>query len=105
MLEQIVNRFPGISCAYVDVTGKVTTEYYGVSDKEKNIILDDNTIFPACSMSKFVTAICLMKLHEEKVIDINAPVNAYLNNGNYSQWMGMKAMRLSEHLCVILQES
>ena len=78
MLKQIVNRFPGISCAYVDATGKVTTEYYGVSDKEKNIILDDNTIFPACSMSKFVTAICLMKLQEEKVINIDAPVNDYL---------------------------
>ena len=81
MLKQIVNRFPGISCAYVDATGKVTTEYYGVSDKEKNIILDDNTIFPACSMSKFVTAICLMKLQEEKVIDIDAPVNDY-----FQQW-------------------
>ena len=78
MLEQIVNRFPGISCAYVDATGKVTTECYGVSDKEKNIILDDNTIFPACSMSKFVTAICLMKLQEEKVIAIDAPINDYL---------------------------
>ena len=62
----------------MDATGKVTTEYYGVSDKEKNIILDDNTIFPACSMSKFVTAICLMKLQEEKVIAIDAPINDYL---------------------------
>lgn len=78
MLEQIVNRFPGVSCAYMNATGKVTTEYYGVSDKEKHIVLDDNTIFPACSMSKFVTAICLMKLHEENVIDIDAPVNLYL---------------------------
>lgn len=78
MQEQIINRFPGISCAYVDAAGKVTTEYYGVSDKEKNILVDDNTIFPACSMSKFVTAICLMRLHEEKVIDIDSPVNDYL---------------------------
>ena len=78
MQEQIINRFPGISCAYMDAAGKVTTEYYGVSDKEKNILVDDNTIFPACSMSKFVTAICLMRLHEEKVIDIDSPVNDYL---------------------------
>lgn len=78
MLEQMVNRFPGMSCAYVDATGAVITECYGVSDKEKNIIVDEHTIFPACSMSKFVTAICLMKLHEENVIDIDAPVNAYL---------------------------
>ncbi len=77
MLEQIINRFPGISCAYMDATGKVTTEYYGVSDIERNILVDENTIFPACSMSKFITTICLMKLHEENTIDIDAPVNDY----------------------------
>ena len=37
MTEQIVNRFPGVSCAYVGATGKMITEYDGVSDKEQNI--------------------------------------------------------------------
>ena len=78
MQEQIMKRFPGISCAYVDVSGNVQTEYYGVSDKEQNILVDEHTIFPVCSMSKFITAICLMRLHEENVIDIDAPVNDYL---------------------------
>ena len=45
MLEQIMKHFPGVSCACMDETGKVTTEYYGVSDKEKNILVDENTIF------------------------------------------------------------
>ena len=78
MIEQMMNRFPGVSCAYMDAMGNVTTEYYGVSDKERDILVDENTIFPACSMSKFVTAICLMKLQEENMIDIDAPVNDYL---------------------------
>ena len=78
MLEQILERFPGISCAYVDAAGKVTTEYYGVSETEKNVAVDGDTIFPAYSMSKFVTAICLMKLHEKNVIDIDKPINIYL---------------------------
>ena len=69
MLKQMLDRFPGIGCAYMDGAGKVTTEYYGV---------DENTVFPAASMSKFVTALCLMKLHEDRVIDIDAPVNAWL---------------------------
>ena len=76
MLEQILERFPGISCAYIDAAGKVTTEYYGVSEIEKNMAVDGDTIFPAYSMTKFVTAICLMRLHEENVIDIDAPVNS-----------------------------
>ena len=54
MIKQMLDRFPGIGCAYVDGAGKVNTEYYGA---------DENAIFPAASMSKFVTALCLMKLH------------------------------------------
>ena len=79
MEQQIIDRFPGISCAYRDASGKETTKYYGVADKENNILVDDNTIFPACSISKFVTAICVMKLHEQKMLDIDAPVNDYLH--------------------------
>ena len=78
MIQQIQNRFPGISCAHTDASGTVTTEYYGVSDREKNTPVDADTIFPACSISKFVTAICLMRLHEENFIDVDFPVNRYL---------------------------
>ena len=69
MLKQMLDRFSGIGCAYMDGAGNVNTEYYGT---------DENVIFPAASMSKFVTALCLMKLHEDRVIDIDAPVNAWL---------------------------
>ncbi len=78
MKQQMISRFPGISCAWVDATGKETTECYGVSDRERHIPVDSDTIFPACSMSKFVTAVCLMRLHEQKAIHIDAPVNDYL---------------------------
>ena len=78
MLHEMKNCFPGISCAWLDAAGNVRTQCYGVSDREAQIAVDENTIFPACSMSKFVTAICLMKLHEENVIDIDMPVNRYL---------------------------
>lgn len=91
MLEQIVNRFPGVSCAYVNAMGEVTTEYYGVSDKEKNIMASDDTIFPACSMSKFITAICLMKLHEEKKIDIDDPVNLCLQKWKLLEMNGKES--------------
>ena len=79
MLHKILGCFPGISCAYMDATGKVTTECYGFADKESNIVVDDNTIFPAYSISKFITAICVMKLQEQNVLTIDAPVNVYLH--------------------------
>ena len=53
-------------------------QYYGFADKESRVSVDEDTIFPACSISKFVTAIYVMKLQEEKRIDIDMPVNRYL---------------------------
>ena len=78
MKQQIIERFPGISCAWADAAGKETTEYYGFADMESRTYVDGETIFPACSVSKFITAICVMRLHEQKLIDIDMPVNRYL---------------------------
>lgn len=78
MKQQIIDRFPGISRAWMDAAGKETTACFGFSDRENHVFVDENTLFPACSISKFVTAICVMKLHEEKRIDIDLPVNRYL---------------------------
>jgi len=78
MKQQIIGRFPGIGCAWVDAAGKETAEYYGYADRESHAFVDENTVFPACSVSKMITAICVMKLHEQKLININMPVNRYL---------------------------
>ncbi|MBR0220086.1 MAG: beta-lactamase family protein [Clostridia bacterium] len=78
MKQQIIDRFPGISCAWMDAAGKETTACFGFADQENHVFVDENTLFPACSISKFVTALCVMKLQEEKRIDIDLPVNRYL---------------------------
>ena len=78
MKQQIIDRFPGISCAWADAAGKETIEYYGFADMESHTYVNEKTIFPACSISKFITAICAMRLHEQKLIDIDMPVNRYL---------------------------
>ena len=78
MKQQIIEQFPGIGCAWVDAVGKESAEYHGLADKEKHVPVDEETVFPACSISKFITAICVMKLHEQKQLDIDMPVNQYL---------------------------
>lgn len=78
MKNQIIERFPGIGCAWVNAAGEYAEEYFGFADKENKVVVDENTIFPACSISKFITALCVMKLHEQKLIDIDKPVNLYL---------------------------
>ena len=64
-----------MSCAWLNAAGEESAEYFGTADREANIAVNGDTIFPACSISKFVTAICVMKLREQKMIDIDEPVN------------------------------
>ena len=71
-------NFPGIGCAWINAAGKTTAGYHGVADRESNTPMNRNTVFPECSISKFITAICVMKLHEQGAISINDPVNHYL---------------------------
>ncbi len=77
--RKIYERFPGVSCAYRDASGRETLKYSGFADKESCIPVDGNTVFPACSISKFVSAITVMKLQEHGFLNIDEPVNRYLN--------------------------
>ena len=76
--KNIQEVFPGIGCAWTNAAGKTTSEYCGVADWESNTPVSSDTIFPAFSISKFITAICVMKLYEQGVIDIDHPANTYL---------------------------
>ena len=73
--QRILERFPGAGCAWMNATGEESAAFFGTADRENGTAVTDQTIFPACSISKFVTAICVMKLHEMKVLDLNRPVN------------------------------
>ena len=78
MMQQLIDRFPGISCAWADGKGDIHTECHGLADRAQGLPVDAQTLFPACSMAKFVTALCVMRLHEQQLLDIDAPVNASL---------------------------
>ena len=82
----VFERFPGVSCAYRDAAGRETLKYYGLADAEHTIPVDGDTAFPACSISKFITAITVMKLEEQGLLRIDEPVNRYL-----SEWKLLKA--------------
>ncbi|MBO4653331.1 MAG: beta-lactamase family protein [Lachnospiraceae bacterium] len=74
----VVDRFPGVGFAYGGEEYN-SAQYYGVADVESGASVDEGTIFPACSISKFVTVICVMKMQELKILDIDERVNDYLN--------------------------
>ena len=77
--RRIYERFPGVSCAYRDAAGRETLEYDGVADRENGIPVDGNTAFPACSISKFITALAVMRMEEQGLLRIDEPVNRYLS--------------------------
>lgn len=79
MVDEIVKRFPGIGCGYIQKNGTAKYAFHGAADRESHSQVDEHTIFPACSISKFITAICIMKLSEQGVIEIDQPVNSYLS--------------------------
>ncbi len=79
--DGIVNEFPGLYLCFGTSKKGDTKKVYGYFDKENNLSVNLDTMFPACSISKFVTAICVMKMQELKLIDIDDNVNKYL-----SQW-------------------
>lgn len=76
----IMKRFPGVGCACIRNNGETRYDFYGFSDKESGTEVDERTIFPACSISKFITAICVMKLSEQGRIDIDEPANRFLSS-------------------------
>ncbi len=78
MNNRLQKTFPGISLAYADMSGSVKAFCYGFADREEKIPVKEDTVFPANSISKFITAICVMKEYEQGALDIERSVNHYL---------------------------
>lgn len=97
-MKEALKRFPGISCARADEKGHVCCECYGVADRENQIPTDEKTIFPACSISKWITAICVMRLRELGALELDRPVHTYLSGWRVCDWNGKECDISLRHL-------
>ena len=70
-------RVPGVSVAIVRDAHVAWTKSFGVRDRATGVPVDDETIFSAQSMSKPVFAYRVMKLCEQGVLDLDAPLIKY----------------------------
>jgi CubicO group peptidase (beta-lactamase class C family) len=69
----------GISVALVDAeTGFTWTQGFGFADTHNNTYVDENTIFNLASVSKTFTAMAIMQLVEQGLIDLDTPITEYL---------------------------
>ncbi|AWE07373.1 penicillin-binding protein [Lysinibacillus sp. 2017] len=70
----------GLSIALLE-NGQISgTENYGLLEAESDRKVNENSIFSACSISKFLTGILAIKLIEEGFIDLDEDINQRLKS-------------------------
>jgi CubicO group peptidase (beta-lactamase class C family) len=74
---------PGLSIAYFEKGSFEWSKCYGTMDNESKEEVTSNSIFHACSMSKMVLAICVLKLHQDNRLNIYSEVNQYLKSWKF----------------------
>jgi len=77
---ELLIRHAGVGLA-VGVVRNGQLEFFrghGVADIESNTPITEDTVFPIASIIKTFTAIAVMQLWEQRLIDLDAPANDYL---------------------------
>lgn len=73
-------QVPGVSAAIIREARIAWTKGFGVRDWSTGVPVNDDTIFSAQSMSKPVFAYRVMKLCEQGVLDLDAPLTRYTSD-------------------------
>ncbi|MBL8204349.1 MAG: beta-lactamase family protein [Blastocatellia bacterium] len=70
---------PGLSIALINEGQVAWARGFGVRDVNTKAAVDVDTIFPAASLSKVVFSYAVLKMREEKLIDLDRPLVSYLS--------------------------
>jgi CubicO group peptidase (beta-lactamase class C family) len=79
-VDEILNRHPAVGMA-VGVVRDGRLEFFhghGLADLASNTPVTEDTVFRMGSLTKTVTAIAVMQLWEQGLLDLDAPANAYI---------------------------
>jgi len=72
------NHIPGLSASIVIEEEVLWQNAYGYANIDENKKVDNDTLFKIASVSKTLTATCLMQLYEQEYFDLSDPINEYL---------------------------
>jgi CubicO group peptidase (beta-lactamase class C family) len=78
--EMELNGLPGISAALVDSGQVIYLKAHGVRDIESGNRMTAETLVDLASVSKSMTALAVIQLEEQGLIDLDAPVRTYLRD-------------------------
>lgn len=81
----------GVSALVFDEGVTVYQGAFGMADRERNYAVDLNTVWRIYSMTKPVTAVLIMDLQEEGLLNLNDPVRKYI-----PELANMQVMSLGE---------
>lgn len=81
-VDGILNRWPAVGLAVGVVRDGSLESFYGhgVSDLASGTPITEDTVFRIGSISKTFTAIAVMQLWEQRLVDLDAPANDYLRS-------------------------
>lgn len=68
----------GLSLVAIEKGKTSTTDHFGVLETGTNKKINEHSIFNACSISKFLTSILVMKLVEQGIVELDEDVNKKL---------------------------
>ena len=90
----------GMAVAVTDKKGIVFSECLGVESVERPILkVEPQTLFKIASITKMTTGLVIMKLYEEGLLDIDAPVKKYVPWLKLSRPEAEDTMTLRHILC------
>ncbi len=78
-VREILNRWPAVGLAVGVVrNGSLEFSGHGVADIGSNIPVTEDTVFRIGSITKTFTAVAVMQLWEQGLVDLDAAANDYL---------------------------
>jgi len=79
-LEELKEYFqiPGLAVSIKKNGALIYEKYLGVADREANVQVDKNTVFPIASITKVFSGVLIMKLVEQEKLSLDEPINTFL---------------------------
>lgn len=77
------HKIPGVTIGVISNYKLEWVKGYGFADKESNRSVTPSTLFQAASISKSLNAVGVLKLVQDKKIDLNKDINTYLSSWKF----------------------
>lgn len=95
--EMQTRKIPGLQVAVVQHGKIVLLKSYGVANIQYSIPVTDQSIFSINSCTKSFTGVGMMKLVEDRKVELSAPVSRYLD-GLPAAWQPVTIQQLLTHI-------